>query len=182
MIVVGEVKESKMPAVAGEDMPTGLGQGRPSGAAMCSLDVLWAHTHQPRGGGDISVSSGEGPSMEDQVKTDITRWACVSGVLGILAASEGLPGPALEEGAEASSTEKVCVLASWLRKDGHQLQFCAWARKRRGRGPCAPSPSSHPRTTCSLDKVSHSPRPGVSPFLMDFQTPVITDNVTFVAW
>ncbi|KAI4586034.1 hypothetical protein MJG53_003821 [Ovis ammon polii x Ovis aries] len=37
-------------------------------------------------------------------------------------------------------------------------------------------------TTCGLDKVSHSPRPGVSPFLMDFQTPVITDNVTFVAW
>lgn len=110
MTVVGEVKESKMPAVAGEDMPTGLGQGRPSGAAMCSLDVLWAQTHQPRGGGDISVSSGEGPSMEDQVKTDITRWACVSGVLGILAASEGLPGPALEEGAEASSTEKV---VSW---------------------------------------------------------------------
>lgn len=28
MIVVGEVKESKMPAVAGEDTPTGLGQGQ----------------------------------------------------------------------------------------------------------------------------------------------------------
>ena len=46
----------------------------------------------------------------------------------------------------------------------------------------APSPSSHPRTTCGLDKVSRSPRPGVSPFLTDFQTLVITDNVTFVAW
>ena len=46
------------------------------------------------------MSSGGGPSREDQVKTDITRWACVSRLLGILAASEGLLGPALEEGAD----------------------------------------------------------------------------------
>ena len=128
------------------------------------------------------MSSGGGPSREDQVKTDITRWACVSRVLGILAASEGLLGPALEEGAEAASMGKVCVPASWPRKDGHQLRFCAQARKRRGRGACVPSPSSHPRTTCRLDKVSRPPRPGVSPFLTDFQTLVITDNVIFVAW
>lgn len=66
--------------------------------------------------------SGGGPSREDQVNTDISRWACVSRVLGILAAPEGLPGMALEEGAEAASTGKVCIPARWPQKDGHQLR------------------------------------------------------------
>lgn len=124
MTVVGEVKESKVPADAGEDAPRGLGRGSPARAGTCSLGqtVLSACTHQPRGGGGISVSSGGGPSREDQGNPDITGWACVSRVLGILAAPEGLPGLALEEGAEAASTGKVCVLARWPRKDGHQLR------------------------------------------------------------
>ncbi|MXQ95322.1 hypothetical protein E5288_WYG005125 [Bos mutus] len=51
-----------------------------------------------------------------------------------------------------------------------------------GSGSFSPGDVGTSLTTCGLDKVSRSPRPGVSPFLTDFQTLVITDNVTFVAW
>lgn len=51
MIVVGEVKESKMPAVAGEDTPTGLGQGQAiwGGDVQPGLKCASGHAHTSPG-------------------------------------------------------------------------------------------------------------------------------------
>lgn len=124
------------------------------------------HSHKPRGCGDISLSSGGAPSRGDQVETNSTTLACVSRVLGIEAASEGLPGPVPEERPEAASTgERVRPGQVASEGQASAVILCQGQDEVRHGGAHMPSPHSHPRTTCGLEKGRLSPHPEVSPLI-----------------